>query len=394
MTEIPCGEVAPGKYYPTGGTNTSQAWPPIYFLLVAIFMRIPMIWETDPLFAARLVTALFWSIGTSWLGFQIWKLTNSKQLGITFVMLSVALPTFFFYSSSVSPHSLNPLLIAVALFLSQKILAQFSNPENIQPSNFKKALSKSLRGPWIYLIIPAGILYSLAIPQSLSIIGLTVVYLIVSFWTSNINRHTKLVFSFAVSAVGAISAFLFIQVYLLWKWQVTARAIPVTAGVDPTGANQDPPDPEYISPLIRITSRWFSFWPDALHPGFPAGHDIDAVLKIWIFILAGLSITAIVIWSKRDWLGPLMLSLFITAPIFSIAYDYIFTTDVPGRYGLVFPLVGLISVANMKITKFPRIAITSLAVLTYFSVFILEPGYIGANMCHLNVSSQLIDCGH
>lgn len=392
MTEIPCGQIGPGKFYPTGGTNTSQAWPPIYFFLVAIFMRIPLLWEADPLFSARLVTAFFWALGTTFIGFQIWKMTKNTMLGLTVVIALVALPTFFYYTSNVSPHSLNPLLIGSALFISNKAFAQYEKFRNKTPIAFTQAVFESLKNKWIYAFIPMGIVFSLTIPQSLSILGLFYLYLMIRIWSSKRRTSIKLANSSSLTAIVLLSIFIFTQLYLLWKWQVSARAIPISTEVDPSGANQDPPDPQYLSPLIRISNRWFSFWPDALHPGFPAGHDIDSVMQIWIFVLAGLSITAIVIWKKSGWLGPLMLALLITAPIFSIAYDYVFTTDVPGRYGLAFPLVGIFSLANSQISKIPRITLNALVVATYVSVFVLEPGYIGANMCHLNTTTNLIDC--
>lgn len=394
MTEVLCGNLAEGKYYPTGGTNTSQSWPPIYFYIVAIFMRIPLIWITDPLIAARLVTAVLWCLGTSWLGFQAWRLTSSKIIGLSVVALSVALPTFFYFSSNVSPHSLNPLILALSLYIATKIRSRIINlPPSEEPLKPGFALRNLLGSPWIYLFVLLGLILSAAVPQSLTVIGLMTIYLVFSFlFDSKLSLSNKISSSTVAIVSGVLSTALFVLFYKFWQWQLSARAIPVSAEVNPAGANADPVDPSYASPLIRIIDRFWTFWPEGIRPGFPVGSDVNAVVGLWLVILTGLTVTAVVVWKQSSWLGPLMVGLFVTAPIFSIGYDYIFTTDVPIRYGLIFPLVGILSIANIEISKIPRALITTLVVLTYLSAFMLDPTYIQATNCGYDSASKLIVC--
>lgn len=394
LTEIPCGTIADGKFYPTGGTNTSQTWPPIYFFLVAILMRIPMIWISDPLFSARFVTAILWSLGTAWIGLQVWKLTNTKSFGIAVSALLVALPTFYYFTSNVSPHSLNPLLIATALAISTKIVGVVSSFGDIRDTEAPgNAWTYLFRSKWIYLFAILGLILAFAVPQSLTIIGFSVLFTVL--WIFNlekINLKQKLIFSVFVSAAGAVSTFLFTRVFAFWQWQVWARAIPVSTEVDPGLANVDPPKTEYISPIVMFFNRLWSFWPEGLNPGFPQGKDVSAVIGVWGFILAGLSVTAIVIWKKSDWLGPLMLSLLIAAPVFSIAYNLIFTTDVPVRYGIVFPILGILSLANNRLSRPIVVVLLVLSAFTYLTAFVLDPTYVETQGCGLDAATQLITC--
>lgn len=394
MTPVPCGTIAEGKNYPTGGTNTSQTWPPLYFFIVAILMRIPLLWVSDPLIAARLVTATLWSLGAAWLGYQVWRQTANKIIGISVVALLVALPTFYYFSSNVSPHSLNPLILALGLFVATKlrnIFTSFSSSGKVQTA--KSSLTAILVSPWLYLFMILGLFLSMAVPQSLTVLGLLTIYLCAScFFDSSIGSKIKLLSSFIFLVAGAISTAFFVVFFRFWQWQVYARAIPVSSEVNPAGANSDPADPIYTSPIIRIINRFWSFWPEGIRPGFPVGEDVDAVIGLWLVILSGLAVTAVVIWKKSNWLGPLMLSLFIAAPIFSIAYDYFFTTDVPIRYGMIFPLVGVLAISNIEISRVPRMLLTTLIVATYLSAFLLDPTYVQAINCELNNGSHLVVC--
>lgn len=394
MTEVPCGTIAEGRNYPTGGTNTSQTWPPLYFFIVAILMRIPLVWVSDPLIAARFVTATLWSLGAAWLGYQVWRQTSKKILGLSVVALLVALPTFYYFSSNVSPHSLNPLILALGLFVATKIRNIFSTIAlHQQAPNIKSSVKTFIISPWIYCFAILGLLLSLAVPQSLTVIGLLTVYLCVTcLFDSTLRLKVKVALTTILLVVGGISLGLFFAFFNFWQWQVYARAIAVSSDVNPAGANSDPADPTYASPIIRIVNRFWSFWPEGLKPGFPAGKDVDAVIALWLVILTGLSVTAIVIWRRSNWLGPIMVSLFVAAPIFSIGYDFMFTTDVPIRYGLIFPLVSVLTISNTEISRVPRIILTTLIAVTYLSAFILDPSYVQATNCGLDNASQLVVC--
>lgn len=393
MTTVPCGEIGPGALYPTGGTNTSQTWPPVYFFLVALFMRLPLLFNNDPLIAARIVTALFWALGSAWLAVLAWKVSGSKVVGISISLLLAALPTFFYYNASVSPHALNPLIVATFLFISLKVISHIKGLNAEKETNFFKSAIGIYKSKWPILFIVFGILVAFTIFQAIAVVCFMALFICIWIFTFKANRLTaKFAYLLSVSIMTLATLFIFVTVFSFWQWQMHERRIPFPAGVNVAGANSDPADPIYVSGLVRVFARLWSFWPQVFDPGFPVGKDVSAVTGVWIFILSGLSLAAVVIWNKKNWLSPYMLALLIAAPLCSIAYDYFFTTDVPVRYGLSFSIIGLLGLANTKISPLPRKVIFLIAVLTYVSAYMLNPTYIEATSCMLDNNSSLIVC--
>ena len=394
MTKVPCGQIGDGRLYPTGGTNTSQTWPPIYFFIVAILMRLPLLFFSDPLISARIVTAFLWSIGAAWLSFQASKLADSKLVGIGAAALLASLPTFFYYNSSVSPHSLNPLIIATFLFISLKIINRLTDlPITTTENQVLKAFSFFFSSKWPYLFLLFGLVVAFTIFQALDVLGFEAVFLVVSIINiGGISKKLKFVFTVCTAILTGITAICFVKIFSFWQWQMHERRVAFPPDVNVSGANSDPADPAYISPIIRIFARIWSFWPQVFDPGFPLGKDVSAVTSFWIFILGGLSVTAVVVWNKSSWLSPYMLSLLVAAPVFSIAYDYFFTTDVPVRYGLAFSIIGVFGLANLNIHKFAKKLIVGFAVMTYITAFVLNPGYIEAKNCNLDSATSTIRC--
>jgi hypothetical protein len=395
MTPVPCGSLAPGRFYPTGGTNTSATWPPLYFMIVGVLMRIPMLWIHDPLYAARFITAILWSTGAAWLAFQSWKLTKVKTVGFTIAGLLVALPTFFYFTSNVSPHSLNTLLFASGLFISTRIVSSLKarGTHSVSPT-WRASWLITIRTGWLYALIPLGFLCSIAIPQSLILVAVCTVFVVawifseqgISWRVRTTSAVTTITTGFAI-LLGELGFFRF------WQWQLGARAISFASGVNTSGGNTDPADPTYSSFFDQAVARWWSFWPNGLNPGWPDHQYATVQVTLWTFILGGLSLCGVALWRRGDWLGPLMLTLLITAPLFSIAYDVFFSTDVPARYGMLFPIIGVLAVANRHFAKPFRIVLLVLTAGTYIWALWLEnPFYFPAANCHLGAVTHLIYC--
>ena len=391
MTSVPCGTIGVGANYPTGGTNTSQNWPPIYFFIVAIFMRIPALFIPDPLYSARLITAILWTLGTSWIGLQVFQLTKQKTLGILVAVSLVSLPTFYFYTSNVSPHSLNPLMFALAFWICNKFLNSLKQIESGN-NKFITLVSKNI---WLYVFLILGPIYAFTVPQSLTIIGVCFLYTFINILLSKKTWKRKEKF-FAISlwtGTTFISVFFFTRIASWWSWLINFRKIPFPPGVNPAGANSDPADPAYSSLIVRIVKQWWSYWPNGIVPGWPAGQDVNTIITPWVYILVAFSLAALIFWNRNNWLSHLMLSVFIAAPLFAVAYDIYFSTAVPIRYAMGISIAGVISLGNENMSKPAKYALSAVVASTYLSAFILNNYFIDARTCHLDSISQLILCG-
>ncbi len=111
----------------------------------------------------------------------------------------------------------------------------------------------------------------------------------------------------------------------------------------------------------------------------------------WTFLLLSLSLAAIIFWRKSDWLSKLMLSLLIAAPIVSVGFDYVFTTNIPVRYGLGAAVIGILAVNNRAISRPMARIVLGLALATYLVAFMFAPLYVAAPSCALG-ADHLIDC--
>lgn len=394
LTDVPCGVHADGALYPTGGTNTSQIWPPLYFIIVALFMRIPMLAGLDPLMSARMVTVILWSLGTAWLGLVTWRKSKHLALSLGVVALLVALPTFFFYSSFVSPHSLAPLIAATVIVLADKFISSAKNHYKLNEIHtFWSGLQSGFTNKWGYSLVALSVLVAFAVPQALTVVGFGTIYIILNLvfskWRSYPGWLTA--YTFMVGLFGLASTIVFFGIYKFWQWQKDFRAIPISSGVDPTRANVDLPDAAYTSVLEQVSSVWWNFWPKGLVPEAPAGPDGTALIYPWFLLLTCLSIAAILFWKNREWLGKMMLALFIAAPVFSVLYEFIFTTGVPIRYGLLFPIIGVLAIANRSISRWPRRVLLVLVALTYVSAFAMNYMFV-YRTCGLDPATQLITC--
>lgn len=395
MTSVPCGTVDIGAKYPTGGTNTSQNWPPTYFFIVAVLMRAPDLFVADPLYSARIITAILWTLGAAWIGLQIFQLTKQKVLGAVVAITLVALPTFYFFTSSVSPHSLNPLLFAFAFFLSNKLIAQVKLlPSRERNLSMGRALREAAKIKWLYVFLALGPLFALTIPQSLTIIGVSFLYVAftVLFSPAKSSWRARLTFLSLLALITALSTFVFTRLVTWWAWLSEFRRIPFPPGVNPGGANTDPTDPTYSSLITRVIQQWWSFWPNGIIPGFPTGQDVTAAVTPWLILLIGFSLAALIFWRRDDWLSPLMLAVFVSSPLFAIAYDFYFSTAVPIRYGIGIAIVGITSLGNSRMSKPAKYGIFLVVALTYVGAFFLDQSFVGVPTCHLDDLTHLIKC--
>lgn len=388
MTPVPCGSVDVGGLYPTGGTNTSQTWPPVYFFITAILMRFTLLFQSDPLYAARFVTAFLWSIGTAFLGIQLLKRSKRLLLTISFVLLLVSLPSFEYFSSYVTPHSMNALLIALGLYISDKLL-NWKKSTSEQNSIFN---SQTNFNYWIVVFCAYAVVSAFTIPQSVGVIATFIVYIcIVKISVGDRGLTSKVKILLPIFIMGSISLFLMSKVVSFWAWQVGARAIAFPPGVSQADVVLDSGDAVYKDVIVQILDRWWAFWPGAIHSGIPAGPYAAGIESLWLLLLPGLSIAAIVFW-KKSFVNNIVLAVFFVAPVISIYFDMALGAGIPGRYGIGIAIIGCFAITNRGISKWPTIIIFTLGVATYVSAYFLDPILIESGTCSIQEATKLLEC--
>ena len=394
MTSVPCGQVGPAYLYPTGGTSTSQGWPPLYYFLVSVLMR-PFLLFSDPLFAARVATAFIWASGTAIIVFAVFKLRGNAIAAFTVALLLNSIPYFAYFSAFVSPHSMIPLLVGTGLL----VVVGFVRPESLKSENGNVLLDRIPR-TWMYLclFVLFSMIVAFTVPQALSLV-LIMAFVMVIIGPPKAQHlgvasslRLKIILRLPVVAASLISAVTFLGIYKFWAWQVLARAKQTPWEIDKALANIDTPNPSYPDVLTQIFTRWFAFWPNAYSEGYPVAPAISFVEQTWSFILPAAALAVLMLWKRNSIFSFLILSLFIISPVISVAYDVIFQAGVPVRYGLTFSVVGLLAVANNKINKKVQLVLLAMALLTFVAAWMINPLYVESTSCYFSEANSVVLC--
>jgi hypothetical protein len=367
MTLVPCGEYGAATNYPEFGLNSAQGWPPIGYAVIAFF-GAPFVWMgIEPLFAIRIGTSIVWSIGVAFLGLISLRKSSSFMSALILVFLLTGLPIFGYFTSAVSPHALNPLLAALALYVSFRWIEAY-RPELGFRSMWR----------WPLFMLAASTVGAFTIPQSLTIFLTAIVFVTLYL----IFAKQPLTGRLAVGGLGLLTATLTALVFAgslrMWGWVQTLRAIPTPAQAGWGGGS----DAAYDNGFDLIVKRWASFWPNGIQTGF-FGDDAltHGIENVWVAVLLLLTIAGFLLFSAPKWVKFLIGAVLITAPVMSISYDWYFAEAVPVRYGMGIVLMGVFAVSNIKMPRILTSLVLALAVVTYALGFVVEPMYPIARAC-------------
>lgn len=375
LTTIPCGEIADARWYPMGGTNSSAFWQPTYFVLAAIF-GAPFVWSgVDPLYAIRIATAIVWAAGVAWLGFIASRRTQSFTPGLLIVLALTALPLMGYMSSAVTPHSLNPLLAALGLWTAFKWI---DLPE--------KSFSTARSTWWPLSFVGAMLIGAWSIPQSMTIFGTLAVFIALSRVIKFTSMPSRAIREGVLTLVNIIAVGAgYVLSMNAWAAIQTSRAIAPVAEVDVSKSPGSALDVTYANPLEQAFTRWASFWPNGIRAGWAQDDALTLTTElVWVLAVLGLTVAAFVWLRKPLWALLLTLSVVIVAPLSSIAYDYYFPSDVPVRYGLGIPVLGLVAVLSLKKPRWVTITLLVFAGATYLLGFFVEPMFPFDRGCSMN----------
>jgi hypothetical protein len=371
MTLVPCGEYGAAINYPQFGLNSSQGWPPLGFAVIAFF-GAPFVWlGIEPLFAIRIGTSIVWSLGVAFLGLISLRKSSSLMSAFIVVFLLTALPIFGYFTSAVSPHALNPLLTALALYLSFRWIEAYRSDAGIR-STWR----------WPLFMLGASVVGAFTIPHSLTIFLTAIVFvtLYLTFAKQSVTQRLR------VGALGSLTAILSALIYggtlLLWGWIQTLRTLPTPAEASGVPGWSGGSEVTYSNGIDLILKRWASFWPNGIQTGWTGDDALThGIENVWMVLLLLLTIAGFLIFKAPHWVKFLIGAVLITAPITSIAYDWYFPEAVPARYGMGIVLVGIFAVANIKMPRVATSIVLALAVATYALGFMVDPMYPLGRAC-------------
>ncbi len=313
VTPVPCGEDGPSDAYPENGINPAAGlWPPIYYSIVAIPTKILVAVGVEPLFAARWVSSILWSLGAGLLALiaLAWARSRIQAVAVG-VLLSVA-PYSWPLSAYVSPYAMVPLIAAALVFV---VMRQSRQERASVPS----LLLLGVTGLAVTLTIPHAIAAVLA-----SAIALGWILLKSRGWRSAI-------LSPAILLVGAVIG---PRVWTLVQDFMGGASYGVLSSDGLLGS---------LSKLNwgLIQTNYKLFWPDGMDPGaFTSPHD-----AVFAGVLGMCSVALVGYWILQDKELPqkaFALGL-IPASLTSIYFAVVLSYPVPPRYGAsVLPLAFLL----------------------------------------------------
>ena len=287
-TDVPCGELGAGARYPTGGTNTAAIWPPVYYILAALFMApIKFLFGvSDNLFAARFATSIIWAAGTSLLSLFVFKKSRSFLLGLTFALLTTSLSLFGQSASFVSPHSTVPLLlfggVTLAFWLDRNLRVT-QQGDFWELGKWRNSVGQFFL--WLAVVFLFGLALSLTVPHAFPLLLIVGIYVFAGAFGkpigSTLGITRRLAITFALLGFSGIG---FLIARNFWVWQSSARSTAFPEDVNLAAADVDAPA-TYPDIFQQIFTLWWDFWPQGLQNPWLQGSAAVFVENFWIFIL-------------------------------------------------------------------------------------------------------------
>jgi hypothetical protein len=294
--------------YPEGGTNTSGGWPPVYYAVVTLFVRVLGVLGMDPLPAARLGSAALWAVGCALLVLVARRYGVPRVPAVTGGLVAAALPVANVLGAFVTPYAAQILVTAALCWLA---LSLITTPD---PS----------RRLWLTVVlVPA--LAVLTVPHAVVGVLIATVAVLIANRDWRIRVNHPVVAACTSSAVAAAA-------YVAWSELSARRTIPFGHGLDAQAQSQLP-DPT-LGGVTEVLRQWFLFWPNSV-AGDALGYDPWQVfVATGATYLAVGAVAAVLLRPNRDRLAPpLALALLVVAPLAAWGSDAYFDFTVPLRYG-------------------------------------------------------------
>ena len=346
MTLVPCGEIGEPLNYPEGGTNTAGYWPPIYYAIVALLVRLQSLVMSDPFIAARQATAIIWAFGVATVAVGARRLGASLgSLTLIAAVLS-SLPAAYFHSAFVTPHASGPLLVGLALML-------FTSSW----SGRRRALG------WLGM----AALTALTVPHAVG--GFAAIALAEVFRGlkrspcdgapgTRMPRFLHRTAPPALAAVGAAAA------STGWSRLQGTRFSGWDVGTNPDLAQSAAPDPLTLDAVLGAVWR---FLPHSLDWVQFSSTTALFLSSTWALVLVA-GVGSLLLGNaggQNTGTAPLAASLLVVGITFSIYIEDYMLVPVQSRYGMTLIIVGLVLAATSVRNRGAEVGIVALSGMTY-----------------------------
>ena len=351
-TGVPCGEIGEPFNYPEGGTNSAALWPPIYYSITAVLVRVQSLFMSDPFVAARQANAFIWSIGVAMLAITLRRMSDNRSAVVIPIAVLVSLPAVYFRAAFVTPHSLVPILLSLALFA------------------FTKRTTHRLSD---FIWLPIAIVTALGVPQAMA--GFAAIATAATLRTAFSDHHPSPArrpwFATREAIIPSAATLVGLTCWKLWDSIQIRRFDGWADGVNTDLLQQGGANPVDFTTLVGAMWR---FIPHSLDSSPFSSQVAIALSSSWaLFVVAGLG--AALFSARRDSHLDIALLAGTTLAVgilFSMYVESAMDVPVPPRYGLSLVTLGLlIAVSSIR----NRIAISVAnfaAVATFFLGFTFQ----------------------
>lgn len=351
-TAVPCGEIREPFNYPEGGGNTAAIWPPIYYAISAFLVGVQSLFMSDPFVAARQANAFLWSIGIALLALTLRRFTEYRSLLVVPTAVLVSLPAVYFRAAFVSPHSLVPILLSLALFVYTK-----------------RSTHRLSELSWFLV----AFVTALSVPHAMAGFASVAAAATLRAAVSNRKDPTSQRSWFASKEVVVPpAATLFgVALWKLWDSVQVRRFSGWADGVNTELLQQGGENPLNFTSLL---SAMWRFVPHTLDFAQFSSQVASTVSSSWaFFVIAGLGAALFSARENSD-LDLVLLAgtTLAVGVLFSMYVERSMDVPVPPRYGLSLVILGLLVATSSVRNRIVASAVSSTAVLTFLLGFTLQ----------------------
>lgn len=349
MTSAPCGEIWPGNAYPTGGTNTAEGWPPVYYFLTSLLMRIPFAFNENPLISARYATSMIWTLGIVVLSSWMLRQRIGRVSILSSLIILSALPISGYYSSFVSPYSTTPLLAGVGLILHDKFRTE-SNKGIVKVSIFFAlyTIIASLTNPHFILGI---LIIAFAI-----LLGL-------NYESQRLKENVSKVISLSAYPIASMATF------KAWTIFQNNRIVPWPDDVN-VSVQIFLSDAGYPNLKELIKSRLLAFWPGS----FREIVTQDTIYtEIAILIITSVSLGLALRLFGQNVFKNIALATIIFGVLYSVFIEIYLAYPAASRYGFSVVIFSTLLLSSADKSRFAKTLIFLFAVILYVNAIIRNP---------------------
>jgi hypothetical protein len=315
-TSVSCGAQASSDVFPELGRNVAANWPPLYYWLSSIWMRVFGANQENALFIGRSFSAFIWSIGAGVFCYALISRNKlPKKTAVSLAIVLALLPMGLFQGVFVTPHSMLLVLVStIYLFATSPRLM-------------------TIRG--LSSLILVATLSVLAVPHILPALFFITLRTFSSFYFDRLKTPKyHVVFIFSITFIPFLAV-------TIWEKFQEFRELDVEIAVQPSSQFT----------LNQIPRAIFTFIPHSID-----GYQFLNEAQFFVSYVMGIVLFILIFRSLVDPATPLsgrLDSIFIlsVSVVSSIAAHILRDIVIPPRYGISIVLLAFLISTQFRFSK-------------------------------------------